>query len=96
MFQVLVYFLCKNSNPQKKIAPFFPGNPPLKIEILSSPLFENLVEDSTLPPSSRKEGGGKGVDMLVSGSQYLVMCFSNKLSNCFSNKASYLLKIWHG
>ena len=32
--------------------------PPLKIEVLSNPLFENLVGGST-PPSCRK-GGGEG------------------------------------
>ena len=47
IFQILVYFLCKNCRPPEKSHPFFPSNPPLKIEILSSPLFKNLVRGST-------------------------------------------------
>ena len=45
-------FLCKNCNTPEKGHPFSQQSP-LKIEILSSRLFENLVGDSTLPP--RKE-----------------------------------------
>ena len=39
MFQILVYFLCKNYNPPEKgrSHPLLLSNPPLKIEILSSP-----------------------------------------------------------
>ena len=39
------WFLCKSCNPPEKSHPLFPSNPPLKIEILSSPplLFENLT-----------------------------------------------------
>ena len=33
-----------------------PSNPPLKIEVLSSPLLENLVGGSTPPPPPSREG----------------------------------------
>ena len=43
-FQILVYFLSKNWNPPlKKVTLLFPSNPPLKIEVLSSPPFWKLV-----------------------------------------------------
>ena len=44
----------------KKVTPLFLSNPPLKVEVLSSPtLFENLVGGSTPPlPSRKKRGGG--------------------------------------
>ena len=35
---ISIFFFCKNCNPLKKVTPLFPSNPPLKIEILSSPL----------------------------------------------------------
>ena len=56
IFQILVYFLYKNctcpSPPSpKKITPLLPRNPPLKIEVLSSPpLFQTLVGGSTPLP----------------------------------------------
>ena len=41
----------------KKVTPLFPGNPPLKTEnLLSPPLFENLVGGST--PQQKGVGGG--------------------------------------
>ena len=48
----MFFFSCKNSNLAKKSYPLFSNNPPLKIEILSSPLplppLENLVEGSNI------------------------------------------------
>ena len=38
----------------KKVTPRIPSNPPLKTEVISSPLFENLVGGS---PPNRKDGG---------------------------------------
>ena len=43
--------------PPWKESPLSPGNPPLKTEILSSPLFENLVGGS-MPLPQQKEGEG--------------------------------------
>ena len=43
----------------KKVTPLFLSNPPLKVEVLSSPtLFENLVGGSTPPPSPAERRGG--------------------------------------
>ena len=79
LFQILVYFLCKNCKthhppypsappppphthtsspppqplPPEKGRPLFPSNPPLKIEILSSPLFENPIRGSKHPSRPR-------------------------------------------
>ena len=52
----LVYFLCKNIKPPKKNHPLIPSNPSLKIEVLSSPLFENWVGGSI--PLQQKGAGG--------------------------------------
>ena len=68
IFQIFVYFL--NCNPPRKSHPLFSSNPPLKIEILSSPspfFFENLVGGST--PSltrsvERMQGEGGGVQIM--------------------------------
>ena len=49
-------FLRKNCNPPKKDHPFFLTNLPLKIKVLSSPLFENLVGGLTFPTLLQKEG----------------------------------------
>ena len=44
-------FYVKIATFQKKVTPVFPSNPPLKVEVLSSPpLLENLVGGSTPPP----------------------------------------------
>ena len=48
----------------KKVTPLFPSNPPLKVEVLSSPLFENLDKGSTLP---WQKGGGGGSTLLCFG-----------------------------
>ena len=59
-----LFFMWKlQTPPQKKVTPLFPSNLPLKAEVLSSPLFENLVGVSTSrppppPPPSRKGGEG--------------------------------------
>ena len=67
IFHILVYFLCKNCNPPKKSHPLFPSNPPLKIEILSSPpFFENLVVGSTSPAERNGGGGGGGAAHIMS------------------------------
>ena len=47
--------LYKNCKPPEKVQPLFPRKPPIKIEILSSPLFENLILGS---PSSSEIGEG--------------------------------------
>ena len=45
-------FFCKIATPLKKLPPLF-QQPPLKVEVLSSPsLFENFVGGST-PPADR-------------------------------------------
>ena len=54
-FQILVYFLCKNCNPPRKGHPLFHTNLPLKIKVLSNPLFfKTLVGGSTPPPPPPK------------------------------------------
>ena len=50
------WFFCKNCNPPGKSYPLFSSNPPLKVEVLSSPPFENLVGGPT--PLSPEEGRG--------------------------------------
>ena len=50
MFQILVYFLCKNCNtpPSKRSPPLFPTNPPLKIKVLpSSPFGRRFTPQTT-------------------------------------------------
>ena len=44
--------------PPEKSHPLFPSNLPLKVEVLSSPTFENLVGVST--PLQKGGGGGGG------------------------------------
>ena len=52
-------FNLKLATPLKKVTHLFPSNPPLKIEVLSTPpLFENLVGGSTPLPRAEKGGGG--------------------------------------
>ena len=49
-------FLCKNCNPLEKSHRPLTQQPPLKIEVLSSPpIFENLVGGST--PTVERQGG---------------------------------------
>ena len=66
MFQILVYFLCKNCNSPEKghppsPSPLFPSNPTLKIEILLSLLFFKFVGGSTPPPPPlQQKGEGEG------------------------------------
>ena len=58
LFQILIYFLCEDCNPPWKKSPPLSHQPPSKSwGPVKSPLFENLVEGSTLAPTSRKGGG---------------------------------------
>ena len=51
--------------PWKKVTPLFPSNPPLKVEVLSSPPFlKTWLEDQT--PSSPLQKGGRGVPTMTS------------------------------
>ena len=55
----LVFFYLKMANPVwKRSPPLFPSNPPLKMEILSSPIFENLVGGSPQQYGGRWGEGG--------------------------------------
>ena len=58
IFQILIYFLCENYTPPWKMSPPLSQQPPIKVEVLSSPtsLFKNLVGDSN-PPAERGGGG---------------------------------------
>ena len=47
----------KLQTPPKKSCHLFPSNPPLKIEILSSPPFRNFGRWLNPPSPSRKGGG---------------------------------------
>ena len=54
MFQILL------QSPPKKVTPLFPNNPPVKIKVLSRPLFEHLVGGSTpLPATPAPVEGGR-------------------------------------
>ena len=58
-------FYVKIATFQKKVTPVFPSNPPLKVEVLSSPpLFENLVGGSTLN-LQKGEGGAHYIVMMI-------------------------------
>ena len=67
--QILVYFLRKNCDPSlpllKKITPSF--------EILSGPLFENLVGDST----TQEKGGAHYVGRLLLKNMFKVLLRSH-------------------
>ena len=45
------------TTPLKKVTPLFPSNPPIKVEVLSSPhpYFENLVGGSIPPPKKKQQ-----------------------------------------
>ena len=43
--------------PLKKVTPLFPSNPPLKVEVLSSPPLWKFGWRLNLPPLCRKGGG---------------------------------------
>ena len=54
-------FYVKIATPPEKSHPLFPSNPTLKVKVLSSPFFENLVGGSpppSRPNAERGEGGG--------------------------------------
>ena len=51
-----LFFYVKTATPLKKVTPLFPGNPTLKIKILSSPPFWKFGQ--RLNPTCRKWGGG--------------------------------------
>ena len=53
------FSFCENCNPLplKKVTDLFPSNPPLKVEVLSSPSFLKIwLEVQPLPPAEK--GGG--------------------------------------
>ena len=54
------FSFCENCNPLplKKVTDLFPSNPPLKVEVLSSPSFLKIWLEAQ--PPSRKGGGGVG------------------------------------
>ena len=60
----------KIATPPAKSHPLFPSNPPLKLEVLQTPLFENLVGGSTLPTAER------GVVPTMSGPYKFFLCIT--------------------
>ena len=48
----------KIATPLKKVTPLFPSNPPLEIEILSSPPLLKIWLEAQLPPPPGRKGGG--------------------------------------
>ena len=49
-----LFFMQKFNPLLKKVSPFFPCNPALKVEVLSVQVFNNFVAGST-PPAEREE-----------------------------------------
>ena len=58
-FRFLFTFYVKTATSPEKSHPLFPSNLPLKIGILSSPLYWTF--DQSLNTPSRKGGGGEGI-----------------------------------
>ena len=49
-----LFFMWKLHTPSEKSHPLFPSNPPLKIEVLSSPLFLKIWLETQTPPPLQK------------------------------------------
>ena len=82
IFQILIYFLCENCNPPEKSHPLLSEQPPLKVEVFSSPaLFENSLEGST--PSA--ERGVPTMDWTVASINRLEnswLLYNNIIDDC--------------
>ena len=66
--------MCENCNPLslKKVTPLFPSNPPLKVEVLSSPApFLKIWLEVQTPPSPhprpQQKGGGRFTLWVICG-----------------------------
>ena len=78
---------------QKKVTPLFPSNPPLKVEVLSSPppfwKFGWRFNPSPLPP--RERWGGCTLWHTKIFYQYLACCFWSLIVHLFFQIPSHLL-----
>ena len=88
-------FYVKIATFQKKVTPVFPSNPPLKVEVLSSPpLFENLVGGSTLN-LQKGEGGAHYIVMMIENisGMYILIWYHNFQPFCCCKGRVILLQI---
>ena len=74
-----LFFMWQLQLPLKKVAPLFPSNLPLKVQVLSSPPFWKFGLRLNTPPPLQKGGGGGGARYIS-----LIKAFSHAIFYFFT------------